>query len=127
MVHINRAALAALTLATLAGSAVTASAQNAYRPLTVGRHHTAAPDVVYVPVAPQYNPYVGPTAIFTAPIGVASTAVDLPFRAFAAVFPYQGNSPLVLIGAPVAAAGRLIQLPFRIAEAPFGGPNPFEY
>ena len=127
MTTFKQAAASALALAALLGTGATASAQDVYRPLTVGRHHAPAPDVYYRPAEPQFDPYRGQAVIVTGPVGLASAAVDLPFRAFAAVFPYEGNSPLVLIGAPVAAAGRLAQLPFRIAQAPFGGPNPFQY
>ncbi len=63
----------------------------------------------------------------TAPIHAAGTLATLPFRAVNSVFPAQGNTPLVLVGAPVYVAGKLVELPFRIAEAPFGGPAPFQY
>lgn len=88
----------------------------AYQPLTVTRR--------YAPVAPAYNPYVGPKAVFTAPIATAGTLVALPFRMINAVFPAHGNpseNPLVLVGAPVHAAGQVAQLPFQIMQAPFGG------
>lgn len=91
--------------------------RQSYQPLTVTRR--------YAPVAPAYNPYVGPKAVFTAPIATAGTLVALPFRMVNAVFPARGNpseNPLVLVGAPVHAAGQVAQLPFQIMQAPFGGP-----
>ncbi len=126
------AVAAALALPAFAAGAVSASAQDAYRPLTVAPAHRAAlPGQYYVPpvppAPPAYDPYHGPAVLVTGPIGLASEAVALPFRMLAAIFPSEGNSPLVLIGAPVSAAGHLAQLPFRVAQAPFGGPNPFRY
>lgn len=87
-----------------------------YHPLTVNRG--------YAPVAPAYNPYVGPKAVITAPIATAGTLVALPFRMVNAVFPARGNpseNPLVIVGAPVHAAGQVAQLPFQVMQAPFGG------
>ncbi len=148
-------AMAALALAALVGSGVSASAQNAYtngpdgaqpnslggsrphnvrrhgyrsayrdygsRPLTVSRQYPVAPPV-YLP--PPYSPYSGPGAIVTAPLGVASTIVSVPFRILGSIFPAEG-SPLAIVGAPVQFAGRVAQAPFQIAEVPFGGPGPF--
>ena len=74
-----------------------------------------------------YDPYRGPGALVTGPVHFASSLAALPFLLVNSVFPAQGNTPLVLIGGPVRAAGQLVQLPFRIAEAPFGGPDPFRY
>ncbi|UDL93476.1 hypothetical protein LGH83_12865 [Lichenihabitans sp. PAMC28606] len=132
MVKFNRAggtaAVAALALAALVSSDLAASAQSVYRPLTVGG--TRQPRQAYVPVAPQapvYNPYAGPAVLITAPVAFAGRIVSLPFEAINAIFPAQGNSPLTLVGGPVMAAGRFVQLPFRVAQAPFGGPNPFAY
>lgn len=163
MIHFKKAAavpaVAALALAALVGSGVSASAQSVYsngpdgaqpnslggskphylrrhtyrsttvsrrdqyRPLTVSRRH-AAPAPVFV-AAPAYNPYVGPAAIVTAPIGIASTAVSIPFRVLGEIFPPVG--PLAIVGLPIQAAGRIAQVPFQIAEAPFGGPGPLAY
>jgi hypothetical protein len=132
MVKFNRVAvvpaMAALALAALVSSDLSASAQSAYRPLTVGGHH--APQAgYYAPPAPPpaYNPYAGPAALVTAPFAFVGTLVSLPFRAVNAFFPGQGNTPLTVIGAPVMFAGRVAEAPFRIAQQPFGGPGPFAY
>jgi hypothetical protein len=125
------ASAAALVLATL-GAGTAASAQDAYRPLTVAPRHAprasyAPRPYYYVPAQPAYNPYGGPGAIVTAPTHFAGDVVGAPFHALNTVFPAQGNTPLVLIGGPIQLAGRLAQLPFRVAEAIFGGPDPFRY
>jgi hypothetical protein len=133
MVKFNRVAvvpaMAALALAALVSTDLSASAQTAYRPLTVGGHHEAPRGGYYVvPAAPpQYNPYAGPAALVTAPFAFVGTLVSLPFRAVNAIFPGQGNTPLTVIGAPVMLAGRVAEAPFRIAQQPFGGPGPFAY
>jgi hypothetical protein len=133
MVKFNRVAVvpavAALALAALVSSDLSASAQSTYRPLTVGPHHAPRGEY-YVPAAPapaSYNPYTNQAALVTAPFAFVGTLVSLPFRAVNAIFPGQGNSPLTLIGGPVMAAGRVVEAPFRIAQAPFGGPAPFAY
>lgn len=97
--------------------------RDGYRPLTVARRrYGPAPLVV---ARPAYNPYVGPTAIVTGPIAIASTAVSLPFRILGDIFPPVG--PAAIVGAPIQAAGQIAQVPFMIAEAPFGAPGPFAY
>lgn len=135
-------AMAVLAMAGLVGSLVSASAQSAYtdgstaqrrapavrhrageRPLTVRRRYEGPLPVATLP-PPSYNPYLGPGAIVTAPVGAASTLVGLPFRVLGGIFPSNG-SPLMLIGAPIQFAGRLAQVPFQVVEAPFGGPGPF--
>ncbi len=93
-----------------------------YRPLTV--NHDRDVDGFAAPVS-AYNPYAGPAAIITAPIAFGATLASLPFRAVNSVFPARGNTPLVVVGAPVHFAGQVVQTPFAIAQAPFGGPNPF--
>ena len=97
-----------------------------YRPLTVNH---ARERQAYVPygaaTAPGYNPYAGSAAVVTAPIAFGATLASLPFRAINSVFPYEGNTPLVVVGAPVHFAGQIVQAPFAIAQAPFGGPGPF--
>ena len=124
MMNIRTAAVAVGLAAALTGAIATAaSAQDAYRPLTVNPHRYAAP--AYAP--PAYDPYHNPATVVTGPVHFAGTVASLPFRAVNSVFPARGNTPLVLIGAPVYLAGQLVQLPFRIAEAPFGGPDPFAY
>ena len=134
-------AVAALALAGLVSTDISASAQSAYtngsdyvrpsrhyvrrrvaeRPLTVRR---VAPPPPMVEMAPPYNPSMGPGAIVTGPVGIASTVVSLPFRILGGIFPSYG-SPLAVIGAPIQIAGRIAQAPFQIVEAPFGGPGPF--
>ena len=116
---------AAVGLAALAGAVLPAAAQDAYRPLTVGRH--GAPRPSYVPAAPAYDPYHGPAAIVTAPTYLASQAVALPFRVGNAIFPAHDGTPLAVIGAPIELAGRLAQVPFGVVQAPFGGPDPFAF
>ena len=121
MMKFRTVALAAGLAAGLTGTA--ASAQDAYRPLTVNPHRRAVP--AYAP--PAYDPSHKPATIVTGPVHFAGAIAELPFRAVNSVFPPRGNTPLVLVGAPVYLAGQLVQLPFRIAEAPFGGPDPFAY
>ncbi len=123
----NTLAIAGVAAAMFAGSLAGASAQSvrevrhdrrASRSLTI---HSAVPRPV---PAYAYNPYMGPKAIITAPLALASTIVSLPFRVTDALFPYSG-SPVAVVGAPIHYAGRIAQVPFRIVEAPFGGPSPF--
>ncbi len=121
-------AAGALALATLAGSAATASAQDGMsaRPLTV-TPRTVRRQTLVRPAAPlrAYSPYTGLKAIVTAPIALASTIVSIPFRVTDAAFAHTGGTPLTVIGTPIHYAGRIAQAPFRIVEAPFGGPEPF--
>lgn len=91
------------------------------RGVVMARPLTVRPAVVAVP-APVAN--VGPGTIVTAPLGIASAIVSLPFRALNGIFPATGDvnaNPLVVIGAPLRAAGDIAQIPFRIIGAPFGG------
>ncbi len=82
-----------------------------YRHLTVARAYAA-------PVAP--DPYTGPAAIVTAPVAIVATFVSLPFRAAGAIFPYTGNSPLVVVGAPAHFAGQVVNFPFYVVGNAFG-------
>lgn len=83
------------------------------RPLTVHGHSmVAAPD-------PYHN---GSASIVTAPNAVAATVVGLPFRVAGSLFPYQGNTPLVVIGAPIHVAGQIAESPFYVVGSTFGAP-----
>lgn len=86
------------------------------RPWTVHGHPVVAaePD-------PYHN---GPASIVTAPNAVAATVVGLPFRVAGTVFPYQGNSPLVVIGVPIHVAGQVAEFPFYAVGSAFGAPPP---
>ncbi len=83
------------------------------RPLTVRGRYREAPD-----------PYSGQAAIVTAPNAVAATVVGLPFRVAGSVFPYEGNSPLVVIGVPIHVAGQVAEFPFYVVGSAFGAPPP---
>jgi hypothetical protein len=85
------------------------------RPWTVHGH----------PVITAPDPYNnGAATIVTAPNAVAATAVGLPFRVAASVFPYQGNTPPVVVGMPIHAAGVVAESPFYVIGSTFGAPPP---
>ena len=85
------------------------------RPWTVHGHAMiAAPD--------PYNN--GPATIVTAPNAVAATAVGLPFRVAGSLFPYQGNTPLLVVGVPIHVAGVVAESPFYVIGSTFGAPPP---
>lgn len=85
------------------------------RPLTVHGHSMVAePD-------PYHN---GSASIVTAPNAVAATVVGLPFRVAGSLFPYQGDTPLVVVGVPIHAAGTVAEFPFYVVGSAFGAPPP---
>jgi hypothetical protein len=83
------------------------------RPWTVHGHSVVAtPD-------PYHN---GDATIVTGPNAVAATVIGLPFRVANTLFPYEGNSPLVIVGAPVHVAGQVAEFPFYAVGSVFGAP-----
>jgi hypothetical protein len=89
--------------------------------ITVRARANPEPDTV------AHDAFHGPAAIVTAPVAVAGTIVDLPFRFVEAVFPPHVDDPRVLVGAPVHFAGQIAGFPFYAVNSAFGAPSTVYY